>query len=157
MTSIIPGKEYTKAEIAAFRDSPELAGLLFQGYVLALTLGGNFQLIPYHQAAGGGHSGTGTGSVKMGSQQSTYGLPKVGTFDKRELPPIVKRTPQQRVDSLMKRAGEDLKLYLAGKQVKEVAGEDTKQKVVESLTQAEKDFEIEESKKIVRTTGSQYV
>lgn len=156
MKRIVPGVEYTKAEVAAFRDSPELAGLLFKGYVFTLTIGGNFKLIPYSQAAGGGYSGSGTGPVKMGAQQSTYGLPTVGTFDKRELTPIVRRTPQQRVDSLMKKAGEDLRLYLSTKSGHEVSGEDAKKVAIDSMTQADKSFEAEEDKKVTRTTGSQY-
>lgn len=155
---IKPGVEYTREEIKQFRDDPDLANVLLKGYVFTITLGGNFMLIPWNQAAGGGYSGKGGGLIEdtTAGGKSSYGAPVEAIFDKTQLPPIVKRTPQQRMASLMDKVGDDLRHYLSGQAGKIVDGETT-QRAAEDMMQAVDDqFEEAESKKIVRTTGNPY-
>lgn len=156
--NIQPGVEYTREQVAQMREDPELAKVLLRGYVFTLTIGGNFMLIPWNQAAGGGHSGKGTGYMEdtTAGGQSSYGRPVQAAFDKSELPPIVKRTPQQRLDSLMSKVGDDLALYIAGKEGKIPSGEDTAQVARAALQVADDEFEAKERKLITRTTGSQH-
>ena len=124
---IRPGVEYTRAQIAEMRESPEVTALILRGYVLTLTLGGNFKFIPANQAAGGGYYG----------DKTSYGTPTQGMFDTSLLPPIVKRTPQERMDSLMKKAGEDLRFYLSGQAGREISGEETREVAAGALQEAE--------------------
>lgn len=153
---IQPGVEYTKEEVARFRESPELANVLLRGYVFTLTIGGNFMLIPWHQAADGGHSGGKTGWTDGQGGGTSYGRPETHAFDKHELPPIVRRTPQQRVDSLLEKAGSDLRHLLTGEAGHEVSGEETRRVAQGALHGADSAFEQAESKRIVRTTGNPY-
>jgi hypothetical protein len=150
--NVIPGKEYTRDEIAQLRDHPDTLGLVLQGYVLVVTEDLKFSFVHQSKAAGGGYKGTGTGEVtKFGGG---YGKPTNFEFDKQQLPDIVKRTPQQRMDSLMKNAGEDLRAYLAGKRKRDLDGEELKTVARENIETAEVNFTEAERKKIVRTTGS---
>lgn len=153
---IRPNVAYTRDDVAAFRDDPELAGILLKGYVFTLTIGGDFMLVPWNEAAGGGYTGKPDGEFDPHSGGSTYGAPKEAIFDKTELPPIVKRTPQQRVDSLMKKVGEDLRFYLSGAAGRELTGDETQEVVAKSLQTADDAFDEAESKRFARTTGSQY-
>jgi hypothetical protein len=130
--------------------------VLFQGYVFTLTLGGNFMLVPWHAAAGGGYTGKDSGFIDTTAGGSEFGRPTEGVFDKTELPAIVKRTPQQRVESLMSKVGDDLRLYASGQSDRIVSGEETRQIAQAALQEADDSFERSESKQIVRTTGSQY-
>ena len=153
---IRPGVEYTREEVAQFRDSPELANALLRGYVFTLTIGGNFMLIPWNQAAGGGYQGKGTGWIDTQEGGSSYGRPKEHTFDKHELPAIRKRSPQERVDSVLSKAGADLRAYLSGQAGREVTGEETRAVAADHLQEADDKFNAAEAKRVVRTTGSAY-
>jgi len=154
--NIRPNVEYTREEVAAFRDSPELAGLLLTGYVFTLTIGGNFMLVPWNQAAGGGHTGGPTGFIDTQEGGSLYGRPVTHEFDKRDLPSAAKRTPQQRLESLLSKVGDDLRFYLSGQSGREVTGEETRKVAAGSLQEADDAFEQTEAKRIVRTTGNPY-
>lgn len=138
------------------RDTPELANLLLRGYVFTITLDGSFMLIPYNQAAGGGYRGKGYGQFDPHSGGSSYGAPTSATFDKRELPPIIKRTPQQRVNSLMSKVGDDLKFYLSGQAGRELSGEETREVAAQALQDADTEYEKAESKRFTRTSGDPY-
>ncbi len=157
MTEIRPGVEYTREEVAAFRDSPELANALLRGFVFTLTIGGNFMLIPWNQAAGGGYGGPGKqGFIDTQSGGSSYGRPETHTFDKHDLPPVTKRTPQERVESLLSKVGDDLRFYLSGQAGREVSGEETRRVAAGALQEADDAFEETESKRVTRTTGDPY-
>jgi hypothetical protein len=153
---IRPGVEYTREEVAAFRDDPDLADVLLRGYVFTLTIGGNFMMIPWNQAAGGGYTGGGPGPVRDTTDggKSTYGAPAVGVFDKNDLPSIVRRTPQQRMESLMSKVGDDLRLYLSGQAGHEISGEATRSVTQQTLQLADDKFEEAESGRFARTTGN---
>lgn len=137
---IRPGVEYTREQIAEMRKSPEVTNLILRGYVLTLTLGGNFKFIPANQAAGGGYY----------EDKTSYGTPVQGAFDKSQLPKIVKRTPQQRVASLMEKVGEDLRFYLSGQAGRELSGEETREVASKSLQEAENRHEHKLYKQITR-------
>jgi hypothetical protein len=145
--SVRPGVWYTKQDIAAFRDSPELADLTFKGYVLQQDpMSGRMRFVHWSKSG-----------MDQGTRGNTYGTEKVGVFDKREhLPPIQKRTPQQRMESLMSKVGDDLRFYLSGEAGREVSGEETRKVAAQHLQAADEKFEREESKKVVRTTGDPY-
>jgi hypothetical protein len=134
---IQPNVEYTREQIADMRDTPELAKLVLRGYVLTITIGGNFMFVPWNQAAGGGYSGKGTGWIDTQAQGSSYGVPKETLFPEDELPPIRKRTPQERVHSLMDKVGEDLKEYLSGQAGKDISGTETQEVAAAALQEAE--------------------
>lgn len=100
MKQIVPGRRYTSAEMAELRDTPELAGMALQGYVLRANDDGTMQFVHWTKATGGG--GTFNGKPARPGRGYTATEDPWG-----DLPPIVKRTPQQRVDSLMVRFIED--------------------------------------------------
>lgn len=153
---IRPGVEYTREDVAKFRESPELANVLLRGYVFTLTIGGNFMLVPWNQAAGGGYTGKGDGYFDPNAGGTSYGRHETLTFDKQDLSPIVKRTPQERVDSLLSKVGEDLRFLLSGEAGSQVSGEETKRVAQRALQTADDTFEEAESRRVARTSGSQY-
>lgn len=148
-----PGVEYTREEVAQLRDQPELANLLLKGYVATLTIGGNFMFVPWNKAAGGGYSGEGTGSV--GSRNgSDYGKEQQAVFLKETLPPIVRRTPQQRLESLLSKVGEDLKLLIYDQDGNPATGEQIRRVAADALQVAETEFKKSEDKRVTKTDGS---
>jgi hypothetical protein len=144
---IRPGVEYTREEVAAFRNSSELADVLLRGYVFTLTVGGNFMLVPWNQASGGGYGG---------DSSTSFGVEKTQSFDTRELPPIVRRTPQERLNSLMDKVGEDLRFILSGQAGHEVTGEEARTVARQHLQEADDEFEQKQEKLITREDGSWY-
>lgn len=87
MTKVVPGKAYTAAEIGTLVDQQTADHFRQAGYILRLDANsGTFTLVPvteaYQTATGSDHA------------------PLTGTGGFAPLPPIIKRTPQQRVDSL---------------------------------------------------------
>lgn len=157
-----PGVKYTRDEIAKMRDDPEMAKVAIRGYVFTVTLDGMFELVHWSKAAGGGFRGNtpaGGEMIDTREQGSRYGKPvTVDISDERRevLKPIVKRTPQERMESLMKKVGEDLRSYLSGQAGHEVSGEETKAVAQAVLEDVDKKFEMAESKRVVRTTGNPY-
>lgn len=86
---IVPGVRYKSWDLKRRMDGKTAQQLAFQGYVLRFEpLDDTYTVVPYKQAAGIGNKGT----------KDVY---SGGTFE--PLDPIVKRTPQERVDSLMLR------------------------------------------------------
>lgn len=94
MARIVPGRKYTFAQIREMQKDPELAALKLEGYVLRQDMDGTVQFVHHTQASAG----------FRGSEHSLkqYKAPP-GTVEamKAENPPIVRRTPQERVDSMM--------------------------------------------------------
>ena len=101
MSRIVPGRKYSYAELQQLRNDPEIAQRALQGYVLRQDLDGTVRWVHHSKATGGG------GNFGAPVEVTTRNYEAV--WDKNEgpgpwdLPPIVKRTPQQRVDSLMLR------------------------------------------------------
>lgn len=144
--SIRKGVWYSHAEVAKFRDDPSLAGLVMEGYVLQQDpVAGRVRFVHWSKAG-----------MDMGEQGNTYGQAVEGVFDKRELPAIVKRTPQQRLESLLSKVGDDLHFLLSGEEGHEVSGEQVRLAAQDALQTAETEFEKSEYKRFVRTTGNPY-
>ena len=129
------GRKYTYAELAVLRDDPEMAAWAMKGYVWRQDLDGTMQLVHWSKASqGGGSFGQRPDKPLMGFAASDDDL-----FDEANLPPIVRRTPQQRVASLTARIEGDMKagrvlsddkmkLYVpTWRKGKEMAGEDVKE------------------------------
>lgn len=107
---IIPGKLYTKEQIREMRESPQLRGLAIQGYVLRLE-NGMFSFVHWTQASGGGISDK-RRSNPDDPAITTLPAGRVYTADidwGEGLTPIKKRTPAQRLDSMMIKVIEDFK------------------------------------------------
>jgi hypothetical protein len=121
---LVPGRKYTYAELAQLRDDPEVANLAIRGYVWRQDLDGTMQLVHYTQATGGGRT--------TGGRPERPDRLYAATEDPwGDLPPIVKRTPQERKESLIKRWFDDCKAAgtipgLTDEQVTELLGEDWK-------------------------------
>lgn len=147
--NIRPGVWYTPEDVRAFRDDPALAGFVMRGYVLQQDpVSGNMRFV--HESKAAMHA------ERPGNR---WGMPTSVDIQeqKREiLKPIQKRTPQQRMESLMAKVGPDLKDYLSGKAGREVTGEELRQVAQDTMTKVDKEFEERESKRITRTTGSPY-
>lgn len=143
---IEPGRWYSKEEIAKFRNDPDLGDMVMRGFVLQQDPHrGRMRFVHWSNAA-----------MDQGKPGNTWGAEKETVFDKTTLPPITKRTPQQRVESLMSKVGDDLHFLLSGEAGHEVTGEQVRQVAEDVLQTAEDQFAEEERKKIVRTTGSQF-
>lgn len=157
---IVVGKKYTKEQLDAFRLDPQLESMKMQGYVLRLDDDGMFSFVPWQAASRSGQGRT---------YQSTAAM----TALKDGLTPIVKRTPQERVDSLMLRFIDDCKragtvpglddamvstivgaAWMGGRT--EVTGEMVRRIAQHFLEKSEKDFEAAESKRVTRTTGAAF-
>jgi hypothetical protein len=121
---------------------------------------GMAELVPWHQASGGGARDE-RGRITRAPRAYVLG------FDEDPFPvkPIVKRTPQQRIESLINRFGEDMKAgrVMKPEQLKDIAADSWKRGepvtgealhavAAYCLGEAEKKYEASESKKIVRTT-----
>lgn len=140
---------YTPEEVARFRDDPSLAGMVMKGFVLQHDPMKNRMRFVHHSRA----------AMGMGEKGNTWGKPTTVDLEeqKREvLKPIQKRTPQQRMESLLGKVGTDLKDYLSREAGHEVTGEDVQKVAQDTLTQVDKEFEERESKLVTRTTGNPY-
>lgn len=104
------GRKYTYAELAILREDPEMAGWAVRGYVWRQDLDGTLTLVHNSKAAAGGPDFAGGHKMRrpLNPTHETVYVPDTPQFDKADLPPIVKRTPQERVDSLMSKVGDDL-------------------------------------------------
>src|SRR5262245_19431319 len=86
------GQWYTPKQIRDLIDKETAEALELEGYVLQFdVMSQAYRVIPWHQAAGGG----------VDDASKTGRAPVTGTATFAAPAPIVKRTPQQRVDSLM--------------------------------------------------------
>lgn len=95
---IVPGKLYTRDAFRALIERTDVRQLQFEGYVMRHEMVGGqmwYGIVPWQEARSG--EWFGTMKPEVGG---------VGTFD--PLPPIKRRTPQERLDSLMNRVGPDL-------------------------------------------------
>lgn len=117
----VPGRRYTAGELRAFLDQEGATALQAQGYVLRHNVSDDtYQLVHWTNAAGGEEFGT-----FRKDQRVAY---DPHAFNEADLPPIVKRTPQQRVDSLMLRFIEDCQRTgtipgVGDERIREIVGE----------------------------------
>lgn len=156
---IVPGRRYTHEEMRAIRESPEMAGLAFQGYVWRANLDGTVSLVHWTKAHMDNEVRRPVGYVDLRPREEIFGRP----------PPIVKRTPQQRVQSLVNRWWEECRKAgtvpgMSDEQVSAILGREWKTGVTEItmddvrrlaahfLQDAENKFEASEAKKVVRTS-----
>ncbi len=151
---IVPGKRYTRAEIAAMRDDPELAKLVLWGYVLRAELDGTMSFVHYSQTAfkkGGAPDDGKVGGVRSRGQDGvrtdrTWRNPA----PQWDLPPIQKRTPQERMASLMEKVGEDIK-HLR----RTDSGEEARDMAQDAIELAHKQDEAAQAKQVVRRAPSE--
>jgi hypothetical protein len=95
---VLPGKRYTRQQLAEAIDQSTADELKLQGYVLQYdALSQTYGVVPWYEAASGAEFGTFRPDNRGGT----------GTF--APIDPIKKRTPMQRVDSLMLRFIDDCK------------------------------------------------
>lgn len=103
---IVPNRKYTFAELEKLRAQyPDLARVYARhGYVWRMDLDGTMEMVHYTKATGGG------GSFGQPAERPMREFAATGDpFNLDELPPIRKRTPQERIDSLMSKVSEDFK------------------------------------------------
>lgn len=110
---IIPGKLYTRDVFRALIKQTDVRQLQFEGYVMRHEMVGGqmwYGIVPWQEA----RSGEWFGTMK----------PEVGgTGQFAPLDPIQRRTPQERLDSLMKRVGPDLQALRQTHSAEEVLDE----------------------------------
>jgi hypothetical protein len=119
---IIPGKRYTGQQLRQLIGQQEAKELEMQGYVLQFdAVSRTYAVVPWQQASA---------AMRMDAPDPAQRQLVSGShqFDPSELPPIVKRTPAQRVDSLMLKWIEDMKAAgtipgVDDAKVKEIVGE----------------------------------
>ncbi len=123
MGKIVPGRKYTKAQLQALMDQATADELKLQGYALRFdVLDGTYTVV--HWTNAGGTIGTETGRK---NRKPRMAVDLDDPFDVASIPPIVRRTPQERVDSLMARllqgAKAEGRTFLPDSVIKEVVGE----------------------------------
>jgi hypothetical protein len=155
---IVPNRKYTYAELEKLRaEHPDLARVYARyGYVWRMDLDGTMEMVHWTKASNGG------AGAPLPDREFVTTNPD--PFNKADLPPIVKRTPQERMESLMAKVAPDIK---AGKvltldelnrnragrpEARELTGEVVREAVQGFMEQAEAVNEETESKKIVRTS-----
>lgn len=94
-------KKYTRDEIRLMRDDPELAKLQLRGYVLRLDSDGTMSFVHWTRASGGGGLEEGKQVLPLRTFTTVWDTDK--GEDPWNLPPLTKRTPQQRIASLTSR------------------------------------------------------
>lgn len=157
---IVPGKKYTSGQLARLVDQETADNLQFQGYVLRHdVLDGTWSVVHW----------TNAGSDRdFGSIRKPRTAFDPNAFPKPEL--IRKRTPQERVDSLMLKFISDCRAsgtvpglddarisaivgsaWLNGRT--EITAEVVRRVAQHFLQDAENKFNAAEDKRVVRTTG----
>lgn len=156
--NIVPGRKYTFAQLAGLREQPDMTKWALQGYVWRQELDGTLELVHWSKASGGGQGGT--------LPRRGFATTDPDPFDKAGLPPIVRRSPQERMASLMSKVGPDLiagrglSLEVANEhrpgreKATELTGEVVREVVQGFIEQAENLNEAREAKKVVRTAPS---
>lgn len=150
---VVPGKRYTRQQLAEAIDQSTADELKLQGYVLQYdALSQTYGVVPWHQAGGG---------EKFGTLRSK---PRGGEGVFAPIDPIRKRTPMERVDSLMLRLVDDCKRtgtiplvddarikLLVGeswKAGKNLSAEDIRTVAANLLRRAEKEKQLADFKKV---------
>ena len=164
---IKPNKKYTFAELEKLRQQfPDLARTWAKkGYVWRMDLDGTMEMVHYTQASGGGGRFDAPNTLREMEPGRVFGgAPQELTSE--DLPRIRKRTPQERMDSLMAKVATDIK---AGRVLtlddvnknrpdrppaERLDGEVVREVVQTFMEKAEAVNEEAESKKIVRTAPS---
>lgn len=120
MPKIIPGRRYTRTQLQGLIDQATADELKLQGYVLQYdVVSQTYSVVPWHQASQ---------PFRQDGNRAQRRAVRGTATDFGELAPIVKRTPQQRVDSLMLKWIEDMKAAgtipgVDDAKVKEIVGE----------------------------------
>jgi hypothetical protein len=158
---VVPGKRYTRQQLSEAIDQSTADELKLQGYVLQYdVLTQTYGVVPWYEAGGAENFGPKSSKVT----QTGLRKPRMGTGGFVPLDPIRKRTPMERVDSLMlrfiddcKRTGtiplvDDARIKLlvgeswrAGKQL---TGEDIRRVAANLLARAEKEKQLADFKKV---------
>jgi hypothetical protein len=150
---VVPGKKYTRSQIRRLIDQSTADELKLQGYVLRMEpLDGTYTVVPWTEAGSGAEFGTLRPDKRGGT----------ATFE--PVDPIKKRTPMERVDSMMlrlvddcKRTGtipglEDWRIKLlvgeSWKAGKNLSGEDIRRVAANLLARAEKEKQLADFKKV---------
>jgi hypothetical protein len=163
---IKPNKKYTFAELEKIRNAHPNLSLEYTGYVWRAELDGTMMLVHHSQASGGG------GRFDRPNTLSELEAARVSApvthpdLQSESLPRIVKRTPQQRIDSLMAKVSQDfvegrvltldeVNTHRDGRaKATELTGEVVKEVVSAFLQTAENENEAREAKKVTRTAPS---
>lgn len=144
MPRIVPGRKYTRAQLQALVDQSTADELALQGYALRHdVLDDTYTVV--HWTNAGGTIGTEDGRQNRKARMAVEPV----AFDEKDLPPIVRRTAQQRVDSLMIRLLEAAKTegraFLPDSVIREVVGE------------AWKDGRVEITAEVVRQVAAHFL
>ena len=149
---VVPGKRYTRQQLAEAIDQSTADELKLKGYVLQYdALSSTYGVVPWYEAGGG-------------EQFGTLRAPRGGQAQFEAPDPIKRRTPMERVDSLMlrlvddcKRTGtipglEDWRIKLlvgeSWKAGKNLSGEDIRRVAANLLARAEKEKQLADFKKV---------
>lgn len=152
---LVPGKRYTRQQMAELIDQSTADELKLQGYVLRMEpLDQSWSVVPWYDAS-------------LGDTFGTMRAPVTGEGQFAPLDPIKKRTPMERVDSLMLRFIDDCKKtgtvpgledarikHILGESWKagrnEITAEDVRKVAASFLEKAEKEHEAKLAKQITR-------
>jgi len=157
---IVPNRKYTYAELEKIRaEHPDLAARFAKaGYVWRMDLDGTMMMVHHTQATGGG----GTFGKPQERPDREFATDTV-ELTSEALPRIVKRTPKQRMESLMSKIKDD---FVAGRvltldevnthrpdrpKADRLDGEVVREVAQAFMEQAEAVNEEAESKKVTRT------
>jgi hypothetical protein len=113
--NIIPGKKYTFAELELIRQQDPVAARKWAmaGYGWRFEMDGTMMLVPSKDLTHGG--------VAKDRAPREFASSLDDPFNKAELPKIQKRTPQERLDSLLKKVDGDIK---AGRAITKTQAQD---------------------------------
>jgi hypothetical protein len=102
-----PGYRYTKDQVRRMMTEELASKLQFQGYVLRLDDQGYYSLVHHTKAFGGQFRSENIGDVDKGELIQAGPMGGEAYFEKPAA--LVKRTPQQRLDSLIAKLWPDVK------------------------------------------------
>lgn len=103
---VVPGKRYTRQQLSEAINQATADELKLQGYVLQYdALSQTYGVVPWHEAGGAENFGPQSSTVT----QTGLRAPRMGQGTFAPVDPIKKRTPMERVDSLMLRLVDDCK------------------------------------------------
>jgi len=156
---IVPGRKYTFQELELIRQQHPDAAREWsaKGYAWRFELDGTAMLVHWTQATGGG--GAFGQAPERPLREFAGPAPELRSED---LPRIVKRTPQQRLASLMAKVDEDIKAgrvlrldkarEITGDKNADVSEAETRRRITQAfIEKAEAVNEEAEAKKVTRT------
>lgn len=152
---IKPNVKYTFAELERIRTAFPGLTLEYPGYAWRMEMDGTMMLVRWDKA---------TSAALDGDRAPVARASTHPDLQSESLPPIVKRTPQQRLESVMAKVRDD---FMAGRvltldevdthrdgrpKATELTGEVVKEVIADFLQTAENINEAAEDKKVVRTS-----